>query len=502
MVKGFIAVELDFPDVVYFFAPRPNQQKYSTYPKRQKLRGKLRLVTGRPIKLNRVEIRFKGCTHLSWRDPFKSTHSILAERMHGCKTLRKSKSVLLQDATIPSGITEMGFELTIPGNLCSSFSNDFCDISHKIYAIVVPTGKFTKEIHVEREIKVCKTLMPRDVVYGYVDGYRVPRLMMHGERPGLLAWEFQVPRWACLEEETLEFNGVLHTHPSSSYEWTIERIQVDVVQEEIYRDETMNSKRHLVISNNTPSTYLHPPLDTPISFSFPLQQQQELNNTLPSVTSTPQPGQLRRVVSVPTYLSGMGYQPTSKRKTISPNGKVTLLSHGSLTYSLDSPFLEIRHFIRLIIHVAGESPPICIGLPFQITPFLNLREDQQSNDDGLPTYQSIYRDEERLPDYVSSLSIAQNNEIVEEEEEVDESPPPPQQQASSCCLSSTDTSLSSIAPRPLRRNHQYSSSQPYGLQLLAGSTSIASLHHTAPVTHCGSLAEERTLDDFWLHGGI
>lgn len=259
-----------------------------------------------------------------------------------------------------------------------------------------------------------------------------------------------------------------------------------------------NSKRHLVISNNTPSTYLHPPLDTPISFSFPLQQQQqELNNTLPSITTTPQPGQLRRVVSVPTYLSGMGYQPTSKRKAISPNGKVTLLSHGSLTYSLDSPFLEIRHFIRLIIHVAGESTPICIGLPFQITPFLNLREDQQNNDDdGLPTYQSIYRDEERLPDYVASLSIAQNSEIVEEE--VDESPstPPQQQQVSSCCPSST------IAPRPLRRNHQYSSSQPYGLQLLAGNTSIASLHHTAPVTHCGSLAEERTLDDFWLHGGI
>lgn len=238
MTKGFIAVELDFPDVVYFFGPRPNQQKYSTYPKRQKLRGKLRLVTGRPIKLNRVEIRFKGCIHLSWRDPFKSAHSILAERMHGCKTLRKSKSILLQDATIPSGITEMGFELTIPGNLCSTYQNDFIDISHKIYAIVVPTGKFTKEVHIERDIKLCKTLMPRDVVYGYVDGYRVPRLVMHGERSGLLAWEFQVPRWSCLEG-TLDFNGILHTHASTSYDWTIERIQVDVVQEEIYRDETM-----------------------------------------------------------------------------------------------------------------------------------------------------------------------------------------------------------------------------------------------------------------------
>ena len=209
------------------------------------------------------------------------------------------------------------------------------------------------------------------------------------------------------------------------------------------------------------------------------------------MTMAPQPGQLRRVVSVPTYLSGMGYQPTSKRKTISPNGQVTLVSHGPLTYSLDSPFLEVRHFIRLIIHVAGESP-ICIGLPFQITPLLNLQEDQHNKDDELPTYQSIYRDEERLPDYVASLSIAQNE--MEEETEVDEP-----QQPSSCCFSPAHHE--SIAPRPLRRNHQYSSSQPYGLQSLSGTALIASLH-AGPVTQCGIAAEERTLDDFWLHGAI
>lgn len=108
MIKGLIASELLFPDVVYFFGPRPNQQKYSTYPKRQKVRGKLRLVASRPIKLNRVELRLRGSTELNWRDPVKPQHSILAERMHAWRTLRKSKNVLLENATLPAGVTELG----------------------------------------------------------------------------------------------------------------------------------------------------------------------------------------------------------------------------------------------------------------------------------------------------------------------------------------------------------------------------------------------------------
>lgn len=107
MTKGLIAVDLIFPPVVHFFGPRPCD-KYSTYPRRQKVRGKLRIVTSKAIKFQHVEIRLKGHTEVCWRDPLRSQSSILAEKLYAYKTLRKSKSTLLDDATLPAGVTELG----------------------------------------------------------------------------------------------------------------------------------------------------------------------------------------------------------------------------------------------------------------------------------------------------------------------------------------------------------------------------------------------------------
>ena len=119
--SGIIAVDLSFPDTVQFFAGRPSKKNdlpltplsfpTVTYPRRQKLRGKLRIVMSQAIKLNQVEIRFNGHTELAWRDPLKSEHSFLAERMNERKTLRKSKSTLLEEATLPAGVTELGIKL-------------------------------------------------------------------------------------------------------------------------------------------------------------------------------------------------------------------------------------------------------------------------------------------------------------------------------------------------------------------------------------------------------
>ena len=115
---GIIAIDLIFPDSVQFFAARPSSRRTkgdslltlskATNPRRQKLRGKLRIVASHPTKVNHIEIKFVGQTELTWRDPLKSQHSILAERMNAHKTFRKSKSILLQDATLPSGATELG----------------------------------------------------------------------------------------------------------------------------------------------------------------------------------------------------------------------------------------------------------------------------------------------------------------------------------------------------------------------------------------------------------
>ncbi|KAI9277079.1 hypothetical protein BDA99DRAFT_126005 [Phascolomyces articulosus] len=236
--KGLIATELSCPEVVHFFGPRPEQEKHTTYPKRQKVRGKLRLVMSKPIKFNRIEIRFKGHSQLTWRNPLKSHNALLVEKMHAWKTLRKWRTTLVENATLPAGVTELGFEVTLPGHLCASFKSPFLEIQYMLMAFILPSAKFAKEIHVSQEIRILKTLVPKDVVYGRVPGFKVPRVSMRGERPVSLAWEFQVPRWVCLENGYIEFDGILRRPTTVSEESamvTVEKIEVDVVQEEFYR---------------------------------------------------------------------------------------------------------------------------------------------------------------------------------------------------------------------------------------------------------------------------
>lgn len=112
-----------------------------------------------------------------------------------------------------------------------------------LMARLIPAAKFSKETGITKEIKIQKTLMPKDVASGHVVGFRVPRLSMRGARPGCLKWEFRVPRWVCLEDGVLAFDGLLRScSPLAPIQ--IDKVQVDVVQEEIYRDEMPERYAH------------------------------------------------------------------------------------------------------------------------------------------------------------------------------------------------------------------------------------------------------------------
>lgn len=98
-------------------------------------------------------------------------------------------------------------------------------------------------MNVEREINVLKTLVPKDVSYGQVVGYRVPRRTMRGERPGSLAWQFYVPRWVCLENEKgIEFEGILSPSSSTDIPIRVKKVQVDFLQEELYHNGSFGSR--------------------------------------------------------------------------------------------------------------------------------------------------------------------------------------------------------------------------------------------------------------------
>ncbi|KAI8149604.1 hypothetical protein BJV82DRAFT_588590 [Fennellomyces sp. T-0311] len=257
-MSSIIALDLSFPDSVQFFAARPSSRhskddsllglSKATHPRRQKLRGKLRIVASHPTKVSTVEIKFLGHTELSWRDPLKSQHSILAERMTARKTLRKSKSTLLEEATLPAGVTELGFEITVPGYLYPTFKSKYLDIQYVVSAKVVPSNSklAKKPIRAEKELVLEKTLMPKDVAAGQVAGYVVPRITMRGSALRAdcqLRWEFRVPKWISLDHGLVEFDGTLqltkvdHNVKAPSRVVGISKIEVDVVQQSFYHYE-------------------------------------------------------------------------------------------------------------------------------------------------------------------------------------------------------------------------------------------------------------------------
>ncbi|KAI7857275.1 hypothetical protein BDC45DRAFT_500810 [Circinella umbellata] len=186
------------------------------------------------------------------------------------------------------------------------------------------------------------------------------------------------------------------------------------------------TKRHLTVTYNEPSTYLHPPLETPIAFSFPIQNIQSLTTTPEVTTKATKENTSHRVKSLP-YMKNCNIPnkdqlpPSCIVDTAQFYAPSTTISKDTLSFSLDSPYLEIRHYIRLIIYPATSNSnisynsknskydkkknnntiaPICIGLPIHLTQNVSVTETEE---DALPSYSSITRGAEELPDYDTSI---------------------------------------------------------------------------------------------------
>jgi hypothetical protein len=75
----------------------------------------------------------------------------------------------------------------------------------------------------------------------------------------------------------------------------------------------------------------------------------------------------------------------------------------NFNYTLDSPFLKIRHFVRLNFCVNYKTS-IYIGLPIQLTPYIQPKWHSYFQYEDLPTYQSILSEGAPLPKYHSRCS--------------------------------------------------------------------------------------------------
>lgn len=79
---------------------------------------------------------------------------------------------------------------------------------------------------IKKSILVKKSSVPKEISMCIIP---IPRLLMTGERPDLIGWKFQVPIWVCLQTN-VEFQGIFHANRSV----TLNKIQIDVLQEELY----------------------------------------------------------------------------------------------------------------------------------------------------------------------------------------------------------------------------------------------------------------------------
>ncbi|KAI9301212.1 hypothetical protein BJ944DRAFT_243478, partial [Cunninghamella echinulata] len=217
------------------------------------------------------------------------------------------------------------------------------------------------------------------------------------------------------------------------------------------------SRRHLITCPNIPSTYLHPPLESNILFQFPLStlQKKILKSTIQDKNNT-------------------------------------YIKCDDLNYSLQSPFLITRHYIRIIIYTRNKNEqqhqqqlkdkhfikpsPICIGLPIQLTEYIQPSTEPS---DLLPSYQSLVRDGERLPDYVTTEECPTPNENEEENEE-DEEQVEQEQESPNVTIELLENIIgASHHQRSFMLNHRQSAGQ----------------HNKR---EGNIVVQERRLDDFWL----
>jgi hypothetical protein len=169
--------------------------------------------------------------------------------------------------------------------------------------------------------------------------------------------------------------------------------------------------------------------------------------------------------------------------------KSTLVKRDALNYSLESPFLTVRHFVRIMIYTRyvhtssdDKSPPICLGLPFYITERIHVVNQPL---DDLPTYQSVTRDGERLPDYMTTTQESDDNDN-DDGSQLASQQPQQENPPGDCPLRLLEGTLG--YPTTTSRHNRASESAiiDQHRSLLAGKRS-------------GILViQERRLDDFWL----
>ncbi|CAG8628779.1 10035_t:CDS:2 [Dentiscutata heterogama] len=150
--------------------------------------GKLRIILSKPLKIKFISIKLKGRSEYSdW------------EEQYSCLEVIKLEKILYEKNTLPIGVTDIEYELEVPGNLPQTFRTNFGFIFYKLVAVVQPASLMSKYARVERGISFLRHYLPcrREFLPA------PPTKIYKGQRKDNLDFELELPTVICVNEKSL-----------------------------------------------------------------------------------------------------------------------------------------------------------------------------------------------------------------------------------------------------------------------------------------------------------
>ncbi|RUP50955.1 hypothetical protein BC936DRAFT_136905 [Jimgerdemannia flammicorona] len=185
-MKKIIAVDV-IPDsgIIEFCGPTTTTTPYI-------LRGKVRLVLSAPLKIKRLMLAFEGMNRL---------HAVrigacyqIEERLSGPTVeapIRPGRTVVQSAATLPAGVTDLPFEMTLEGDIPPSYElGQLASVEYALTAIVVPTALLSKSAIFRKGVIVERHLVP-GIASASFNGVR---RQMNGMREGVIEYHVDVPK--------------------------------------------------------------------------------------------------------------------------------------------------------------------------------------------------------------------------------------------------------------------------------------------------------------------
>ncbi|CAG8633624.1 5101_t:CDS:2, partial [Racocetra fulgida] len=307
--------------------------------------GKLRVIVSKPLKIKSITIKLKGKTEYSdW------------ENQYSCLNVLKLEQILYEKNVLQKGVTDLNFELRVPGNTPQSYVTSFGLIRYKLMAEVQPSSMLTKCERVERE------LLPAP-----------PTKIYRGQRRNILKYELDIPTVISVNERSLLIRVRLLPCSEQGY---VKRITFDLVQSEKYSQQD-------IIYYGIDST----------QFVGNVQ----LNGSVPSKrkrTSQIKPTALAIFSNDDNWNNPLTYNlPFVQYSRTATSGKARA---SKLKATIDSPLIRVRHKLRLSMTFRDENEKdLELGFPITIT---TIPEDDYSSifsmlcDNSLPSYDDCIED--------------------------------------------------------------------------------------------------------------